>query len=220
MLWVRRFPADDPRGVTFTATSVGTGGPPAQRVGVGEVGGTAGICTRELRLGHKASRKRSSQGQEGATTPSRAPSGQRRSRGLPGSGLAIALRSSGCPWWGRAAPCAPAPAALLVHKPPVFGSPPCLFLSAIPHGARQLQSASWVLLRGGKILPAGSEVQSTAGGEWGRGGFTPQLLDLRWDGADPNQLFPQTQPRLHPLLAVLHTEGRVSSPWGWGKAFL
>lgn len=80
----------------------------------------------------------------------------------------------------------------------------CLFLSAITHGTPAAAKRILGFAERWKILPARSEAQSTAGGEWGRGGFTPQPLDLLWDGADPNQLFPQIQP----LPAVLHTEGK------------
>lgn len=90
VLWVRGFPADDPRGVT----SAGTRGGPAQRVGVGDVGGTAEICRRELRFGHKASKKRSSQGEEGAT-PSRSPLAAGRGHPRGGRDVPVGSQAQG-----------------------------------------------------------------------------------------------------------------------------
>lgn len=94
VLWVRGFPADDPRGVT----SAGTGG--AQRSGSGlemleapwrSAGGSCVLATKHQKKGvPRARRERRLPGAPRSGTG--APSGwQRRSRGLPGSGLAIAL---------------------------------------------------------------------------------------------------------------------------------
>lgn len=221
MLWVRRFPADDPRGVTFTATSVGTGGAPSPAGRGWRSWRHCGDLHEGAAFGPQSIKKKEFPGSGGSDD---AFQGTLRAETFPWAPRLRACNCSQIQWVSMVGTGCPVCSS---SRGPFGAQTSSFWLSTLPlplcHPARRPPAAKRILgsAERRKNPPSGVGGAKHSGRRTrGTRGLHPTAFGSPVGRGRPQPALPPNPAAAAPAAGRAAHGGKVSSPWGWGKAFL